>query len=529
MGRNHAILYLLMAAVMVSAGRPVVSSEMREIWRRSHADWCYFAEKILNVNLDSDQQRIVRAVQHEPRVSVRSGNARGKDFIAAVVSNCWLHLYRPSKVVSTAPTGRQVESIMMTEIARIRKGARVPLGGRPLVNGIKFDDEPDRFLIAFKAADTEDETWTGFHSPNLMVVVTEASGVNDRTFDNIEKILPGNSRLLIVFNAIRASGEAFRSIKDPRYTSFRLNCLDAPNVKARRILIPGQVDWEWVNGLIHKPGMVTAIEPDEARADLYDFEWEGQWYRPGDLFLVMVIGEPPREQENQLIPYAWTQLAIARWHERKGTPAEGAPLSLGVDVAGMGADRTSFTYRYETLVQKIQRYAKSDHMVTVGKIVNILNANPGSHAFIDTIGEGAGVYSRLAELEASGAIPKGSVTSAKGSNSARGKRDFTGLRTFANMRAYCHWAIRDALDPSFDSHREPLALPPDDDLVQELCEIHWDPKSNGDILIEDKDDIKKRLGRSPDDSDSLGESYFPPMRQRQVTGTFDRRLLGLPV
>jgi hypothetical protein len=526
--RNYAVLFLLMATLIMSTNKSAVSSEMRELWRRSHADWVFYSEKILNVNLDNDQKRILRTVQNEPRVSVRSGNARGKDFVSAVASNCWLHLFRPSKVVNTAPTGRQVEAIMMTEIARIRNGARIKLGGRLLQNYIKFEDDPDHFLIAFKASDTQDETWTGFHSPNLMVVVSEASGVDDRTFNNIEKILPGNSRLLIVFNPVRSHGEAFRSIKDPRYKSFRLNCLDAPNVKAKKIIIPGQVDWDWINGLIHKPGMVTSIDKCEARADLYDFEWEGQWYRPGDLFLVMVIGEPPHEQEKQLIPYAWVQLAIDRWRERNGKPREGEILSLGADIAGMGADKTSLVYRYGTIVPQIQNYPKSDHMATTGKIKNILTANPGGHAFIDTIGEGAGVYSRLSELERDGVIENNSVTSAKFSQVMKGKKDLTGLRTFANMRAYCLWAVRDALDPSFDSIREPLCLPPNDDLVQELCEHHWDTKSNGDIYIESKDVIKARLGRSPDDSDALALSYFPPQIKNQQESKFDRAYLGLP-
>jgi len=516
---------------MQAAESSAITKTMREIWHRSHEDWCYFAETILNVNLDNEQKRIVRAVQHEPRVSVRSGNARGKDFVAAVVSNCWLHLYRPSKVVNTAPTGRQVESIMMTEISRIRNGASVPLGGRVLASAIKFDGEPERFLIAFKASDTQDETWTGFHSPNLMVVVSEASGIDDRTFNNIEKILPGDSRLLIVFNAVRAHGEAFRSIKDPRYKSFRLNCLDAPNVKAKKIVIPGQVDWGWIDGLIHKPGMVSAISEDDVRPELHDFKWEGQWYRPSDLFLVMVIGEPPREQEDQLIPYAWIQLANERWHDAQDSGTvnkKGVPLTLGVDVAGMGADKTSFVFRYGTMVRKIQHYTKCDHMETVGRIKNVLVANPGGHVFIDTIGEGAGVYSRLKELQDAHSIANDSITSAKFSESAKGKKDFTGLRTFTNMRAYCLWAVRDALDPSFDQHREPLALPPDDDLTQELCEHHWETKSNGSICIEEKDKIKERLGRSPDDSDALALSYFPQKKKRtQQAGTFDRRLFGI--
>ncbi len=506
------------------------TSFQREERRKSHADWVYYAEKWLNVNLDTDQKKIVRAVQHEPRVSVRSGNARGKDFVAAVVSNCWLHLKRPSKVVSTAPTGRQVESIMMTEIAKIRQGAKILLGGFQIQHFIKFDGEPDHFLIAFKAADTSDETWTGFHSPNLMVVVTEASGIADRTFDNIEKILPGNSRLLIVFNPVRSHGEAFRSITDPRYKSFNLNCLNAPNVLAKKILIPGQVDWGWIDKLIQKPGMVKTISEDNVKKEFHDFKWEGQWYRPGDLFLVMVIGEPPREQEDQLIPYSWIKAANDRWIEMEGKP-KGALLSLGVDVAGMGVDTQTTLYRYDTYVLKINKESKSDHMATVGKIKNILVANPGGHAFIDTIGEGAGVYSRLQELE--NAVPpvisKGLSVSAKFSETAKGKKDFTGLRTFYNMRAYCLWAIRDALDPDFNRYREPLALPPNDDLTQELCEHHWDTKSNGDIFIEPKDKIKERLGRSPDSSDALALTYYPLPKQVQTEkGNFTYAMTGLP-
>jgi len=507
--------------------KPKISNEMREIWRRSHSDWCYFAEKILNVNLDNDQKRIIRSIQNEPRVSIRSGNARGKDFVAAVVSNCWLHLYHPSKVINTAPTGRQAEAIMMTEITRIRNGSRVPLGGRVLTNGIKFDNEPERYLMAFKASDTRDEVWTGYHSPNIMVVVTEASGIDDRTFDNIEKLLQGNSRLLIVFNPNRMNGEAYRSITSPQYKSFRLNCLDAPNVVAKRIIIPGQVDWNWINNLIHKPGMVTSIDESEVKKEMYDFQWEGEWYRPSDLFLVMVIGEPPRENESQLIPYAWILAAIDRWHEQSVDTT--IPLRLGADIAGMGADKTALLFRYGSYVEKIKTYPKSKHMETVGKIKNEIVAHPGCKVLIDTIGEGAGVYSRLDELEESGMIAAGSSTSAKVSQNAKGLHDLTGLRTFSNMRAYCIWAVRDALDPSFDTMREPLALPPNDDLVQELVEHRWETKSNGDIYIESKDEIKERLGRSPDNSDALALSYFPPKKMKDTrTGTFSRASLGLP-
>jgi len=144
-------------------------------------------------------------------------------------------------------------------------------------------------------------------------------------------------------------------------------------------------------------------------------------------------------------------------------------------------------------------------------IYNILSTHGNATAMIDSIGQGAGVYSRLNEL-------KMKVTSSKFSESARSGNskeeltDFTGQRTFANMRAYCYWAIRDALDPQNAKtiHESSLlALPPLDELIQDLTEPRWTIRSDGRILIEEKAEIKKRLGRSPDYGDALALTYYP--------------------
>jgi hypothetical protein len=87
------------------------------------------------------------------------------------------------------------------------------------------------------------------------------------------------------------------------------------------------------------------------------------------------------------------------------------------------------------------------------------------------------------------------VESVKGSRSAEGLTDLTGERSFVNMRAYLHWALRDALDPNLGGE---LALPPVDELTQDLTAVHWTVRSNGKIIMELGPKIKKRLGRSPD-------------------------------
>lgn len=473
-----------------------------EILNEYENDWNKFARDALGVRLDRKQRRILEAIQFNRRVSVRSGHAAGKDYVAAVASLCFLYHYVPSKVINTAPTDRQVISIMMSEIARIYRNAKVDLGGDLWTHKITFED-PDWFLLGFKTKDKKPEDWTGFHSPNLMVVVTEASGIEQITFDAIEGILTGNSRLVLIFNPNRTTGEAYQSTRSPLYKKFKLNCLNAVNVRAKKILIPGQVDFEWIDEKIRKPGWVVEISEGEANRDAHDFRWEGKWYRPNDLFLVKIMGEFPRATEDTLIPLSWIEMANDRWQDLQGR-GEGK-LKLGVDVAGMGRDLTVFAFRRKDVIERLKVYSKQDHMVTVGKIKNELVGENDS-AFVDALGEGAGVYSRLAEQ-------KVNAVGVKASESAKDLTDITEQRTFANMRAFLYWAIRDALDPALGGK---LALPPIDELTQDLTEVHWSTRSNGDIIIEEKDKIKKRLGRSPDYGDAVANTASGKKKHKQA-------------
>jgi len=62
-----------------------------------------------------------------------------------------------------------------------------------------------------------------------------------------------------------------------------------------------------------------------------------------------------------------------------------------------------------------------------------------------------------------------------------------------------YWGFREALDP--DSGQD-VKLPPDARLTAELTAPRYDIRGT-DIQIEDKDDIKKRVGSSPDRADSV--------------------------
>ena len=476
-------------------------------WR---ADWNKFVRDVLKARLDREQQAIIDSVQHNPMTAVASGTARGKDFVAACASLCFMYLtprwdkngnlIKNTKIAMTAPTDRQVRNIMVPEIRKLMRNAGGCLPGRQVSYDIRTRYS-EWFLTGFKAGDDNQEAWSGFHAANTMFVVTEASGISETTYNAIEGNLQGNSRLLLVFNPNVTTGYAARAMKSERFAKFRLNSLDAENVVAKKEIISGQVNYEWVKDKVET--WCTPINEHDFNEGDGDFKWEGGLYRPNDLFRVKVLGMFPKVSQDVLIPYEWIELANKRYEEYK---AEGFKTAksciLGIDVAGMGRDSSILVPRFGNWIPEIishQSGGKADHMHVAGLSVQYLRLK-GAKAYIDTIGEGAGVFSRLRELGYSNAF------SCKFSQGANNLHDITGYYTFANMKSYLYWAVRDWLDPK--NNFQP-AIPPNDRLMEEATEIKWFFQSNGSIAMEKKDETSKRLKRSPDVFDALANTFYP--------------------
>ena len=492
-------------------------------WR---ADWNKFVREALGVTLDREQQEILSSVQFNPRTSVASGTARGKDFVAACAAVSFLYLtprwntrrelVENTKVALTAPTDRQVKNIMLPEVARLYNRAKqrgVVLPGRLNAYDIRTDNE-EWFLTGFKADEHNHEAWSGFHAVHTMFIITEASGIGDDTFAAIEGNLQGDSRIMLVFNPNTPVGYAARSQRGERWAKFRLNSLTAPNVLQRHLVIPGQVDYEWVVDKVEQ--WCTPITPEERTEELDDFEFDGKWYRPEDLFRKKVLGKFPKVADDVLIPQQWIEAAQQRWIEAAGKePVSDEQRMLGVDVAGMGRDSTCYCERKGRWVNTLASRnsgGQADHMAVAGEIVSRRRRHPRMVVSIDTIGEGAGVFSRCVETD-----DRRYIISCKYSEGAkqheRDLSDITGQYKFVNMRAYLFWCVRDWLNPKNGTG---AMLPPDSQLAEEATEIRWSFRSDGRILIEPKEDIKKRLGRSPDKFDALANTFYPIRTTRQA-------------
>ena len=76
-----------------------------------------------------------------------------------------------------------------------------------------------------------------------------------------------------------------------------------------------------------------------------------------------------------------------------------------------------------------------------------------------------------------------------------------------------YWRLRLALDPEQPGGAK-LALPPGGEILRDLCAARYKVMPGGTaeggvIQIEEKSEIKKRLGRSPDLADAIVLSLLP--------------------
>jgi len=199
----------------------------------------------------------------------------------------------------------------------------------------------------------------------------------------------------------------------------------------------------------------------------------------------------------QVIPSEWVRLAQQRWRER-GRP-DLALSAVGVDVAHGGADSTVITRLYGPYGTQ-ERHAGKD--TPRGSSVVMLLADDIAQEApigIDVIGVGASAYDALYELDGVDVVGVNF-----GASAPDGARDVSGKLAFRNLRAYCYWQLREDLDPERGAD---LMLPDDDGLRADLCAPTWS-LSGGGILVEEKKDIVKRLGRSPDAGDSYAIAYY---------------------
>lgn len=322
---------------------------------------------------------------------------------------------------------------------------------------LTIDD--DWFAVGLST--NEPVRFQGHHAPHVTVIIDEATGVDPLIWEAAEGLAVGpNDRWLAIGNPTDPTSEFKRACDSPLWNVVRLNSEEHPNVVTGRIVIPGAVTRDWV---------------EEKR-----IQYGG---RDTALYRGRVLGLFPEQGDDMLISLAWVEAAQQRWKSR---PYDAIPVASGTDVARFGSDETVHIDIYEGGFVDIPRAVRGQNLMATAGAIKISRAAKKS---VDDSGLGGGVTDRLVE-QGVDVVPY-----------IAGESPFDKER-FLNRRAETWWAIREALQ------RGEISLPPDDQLAADLTNIKYTYTSKGQIKLESKDDVKKRLGRSPDRGDALAIALY---------------------
>jgi len=211
----------------------------------------------------------------------------------------------------------------------------------------------------------------------------------------------------------------------------------------------------------------------------------------------------------QAIPTKWVELAQERWED--GVRPNVALRCAGLDVSRGGKDETVLAKLYHEWFEIHAWPGKDviDGPAAADLAQNACIEDKQAPYHVDVIGIGASAYDSLKVRNGVLAYP---VNVGEGSD----ELDKTGKFGFTNLRSEIVWKFREALDPNGE---HAIALPPDRKIKADLCAPLYKIIKSG-IQIESKEDIKKRLGRSPDYGDAIMIAWHGANRPQTRGGSF---------
>ena len=309
----------------------------------------YFTSKILNKTLWPVQAEILKSVRDNPRTAVRSCHGIGKTFTAAMCILWFLYTHPKAIVLSTAPTWRQVEKLIWKEIRSAYREAVIPLGGNLLPKTPELHLIHDEWYAAGLSTN-EPDRFQGFHEEHILVIVDEAAGVNLEIYEAIEGILTSSgARLLLIGNPTAIGTPFYDAFTKPGYATFHVSAYDTPNFTAYRITPEDIASDTWSEKVreVPYPRLITPQwVSDRFKA----------WGENSAPYQVRVMGNFPQQGEDTLIPLLWIELAMERWEDTEA----GSPVTLGVDVAAYGSDKTVIAVRKGNKLTQLQVYSQKN-------------------------------------------------------------------------------------------------------------------------------------------------------------------------
>lgn len=430
-----------------------------------------FAKEVCSYNPDEWQRNVLMDIAGYTKVSVRSGHGVGKTSVEAIVLLWFLSCFRFPKVIATAPTRQQLNDILWSEVEKWR--SKSPLLQELLTwtkTYVYMKGYEKRWFAVAKTA-SEPENMQGFHEENMLIIVDEASGVEDDIMEAILATLSGkNNKLLMCANPTRTTGTFYDSHNRDRgmYKCHRVSSLDSTRTNKENIA-----------AFIRKYG------------------------EHSNVVKVRVYGDFPAQEDDVFLPLPLIEQTVVNEIDTEKI----YKITMGVDVARYGDDETIIATNVGGIIDiPVVRHGQS-LMTTVGDIVmqykRLIKEYPNYKGVItvniDDTGLGGGVTDRLEEVKIEERLRRLEIVPVNfGSKPPQdGSED-----RYQDISTYM-WATLKTL-----MENKEVSIANDEELVAQLSVRKYSITSTGKIMLESKKAMKDRGIKSPDRGDAVVLSCF---------------------
>ena len=447
-----------------------LTTEKKRKIRETLADPVKFARKWLQADLWDTEAQILHSVAQHPRTAVKACHASGKTFVAALAALWWLARWMEAIVVTTAPTWTQVEKLLWGEIHKALGKSLYPF---PKATMTELRIGPERYAMGLSTSVTNQDEgvrFQGFHAAHILMILDEAPGVDPKIWDAIEGARAGGDvRILALGNPTVASGKFHDVFHEQRdgWKTFTISAFNTPNLRGIT-----------VNELLHLPD-------EDLDRNVRNYLTTRRWVRekfsewgPGHpLWESRVLGEFPHQAADALLSLTWLEQAKYRTIQGKGK------LRAGLDVAGPGEDETVLCIRRGPQIVRLESWPDSDPR---GEVVATLMPyrDELETVNVDSIGIGWGMYCHLLDHE----FPASAVNVGESPSDPE---------KYVNLKAELYWGLR------MRAQSGDLCGVLDDRTIAQLSGIRYKHNARGQVVIESKDEARKRGVKSPDRAEAI--------------------------
>lgn len=460
-------------------------AEELEVQRKRRAyEWdpVLWAKEVAGIHLWSKQREIAMSLAGNQNVAVKAGHGVGKSFLAALFICWWVDTRYPDCfVASTAPSTAQIGAIVWREVNNLKididRRFKAGLIDHTLPGYITSDHvwKTDQGIpIGFgrkPPEHREDDAFQGLHARRgVLAVGDEAVGLTEEMIDALGNITSTDvSRRFLICNPTNPASHLAKLFRDKpgNWTFHTINVLQSPNFTEERFETPPEVL--------------------EALADESFVDSKREEYGEGSpRWLSRIEGEFAWDMGNTLFKAE----DLAKGFDTEVVPADHLLPVLGVDVSRSKDGDTNTVY--ECLggrLRFVDEWNDPNAMNTARRVHEVALARGVSEVRIDGAGLGGPIADAVRELS----LGKYEVIEILGGNASPDRN------RWYNFRAWMFWDFQDRLSKGqIDVDVE------DSQLSDELMGIEIKQRSAGvdNLLLESKEDMRKRGVRSPNRADA---------------------------